>query len=121
MTEGHEWLRRTLNVSVNVGWQIDPFGHSTSSASVLAACGIRAQVINRIHFATKRRWQQEKRLEFEWEVAPDHSLLTHVLYDSYSWPVGFDLEVQHIPAGAHVPLYKRTIEAMVSEQCTENH
>mmetsp|Transcript_52426 Transcript_52426/g.114317 ORF Transcript_52426/g.114317 Transcript_52426/m.114317 type:complete len:452 (-) Transcript_52426:1463-2818(-) len=95
MAEGHTWLRDNLNVTVHVGWQIDPFGHSTASAAVLAACGLSSQVIHRVHHVTKKRWREEKRLEFEWEVAPDQSLLTHVLYDAYTWPTGYDLEFQH--------------------------
>ena len=33
MTLGHKFLLETFNVKPTVGWQIDPFGHSSTQAS----------------------------------------------------------------------------------------
>eukprot|EP00892_Ulva_mutabilis_P004205 jgi/Ulvmu1/2156/UM129_0016.1 len=36
-TRGHDFLLRTFNVTPTVAWQIDPFGHSNTQASLLTA------------------------------------------------------------------------------------
>lgn len=36
-TRGHDFLRKTFGKRPTVGWQIDPFGHSSTQAGLLAA------------------------------------------------------------------------------------
>lgn len=100
LAEGHGWLRRTFGVQPEVGWQIDPFGHTASSAAVHARAGFGALVINRIHHRIKREWRHGRRLEYRWQPPPccasnassQPGLLTHVLHTHYSTPQGFDFE-----------------------------
>ena len=101
LAEGHDWLRRTFGVQPEVGWQIDPFGHTAASAAVHARAGFGALVINRIHHRIKSEWRHGRRLEYRWQPPPccasnasssPPGLLTHVLHTHYSSPQGFDFE-----------------------------
>lgn len=42
MTFGHQFLLETFGVRPTIGWQIDPFGHSASQASLFAQMGFDA-------------------------------------------------------------------------------
>ncbi len=42
MTLGHQFLLETFGVQPTIGWQIDPFGHSASQASLYAQMGMDA-------------------------------------------------------------------------------
>ena len=96
MAEGHLWLNATFNVWPKIGWQLDPFGHTATSAALLSRMGFRALVINRIHYKLKRHFQNSRHLEFHWQGAAPRlgmgSLLTHVLHTHYSTPRGLDFE-----------------------------
>ncbi len=35
MTVGHQFLNRTFGLTPRIGWQIDPFGHSSTQASLM--------------------------------------------------------------------------------------
>ncbi|CAI7858440.1 unnamed protein product [Closterium sp. NIES-53] len=39
MSLGHRFLRRHFNTSPSIAWQIDPFGHSATQASLITAQG----------------------------------------------------------------------------------
>ncbi|KAL1520124.1 hypothetical protein AB1Y20_023596 [Prymnesium parvum] len=96
MAEGHAWLRETLRLEPRTSWQLDPFGHSASSAGAMLRMGLREQVINRVHFRLKARWKAARHLEFYWRTpgaaAGDALPLAHVLHTHYSSPNGFDFE-----------------------------
>ena len=107
LAEGHGWLRRTFNLQPEIGWQIDPFGHTAVSAAVHARAGFRGLVINRIHHRIKQQWRHGRRLEFRWQLptrgggggggggnaSARPGLLTHVLHTHYSSPRGFDKRI----------------------------
>ena len=97
MTEGHQYLLRNFGVQPRVGWQIDPFGHSAVTPSLMALMGFDALVINRIHFNVKTEFKNRKHMEFMWrgvDVGANASatMFTHVLHTHYSAPRGFDWE-----------------------------
>lgn len=48
METGLKWLYEEFKVRPWVGWQIDPFGLSATTPSLLAALGFEALVINRV-------------------------------------------------------------------------
>ena len=101
MTEGHIWLEQNFGVRPVVGWQIDPFGHSASSAALLGQMGLAGVVVNRMHYRLKERWRSFRNLEFLWESVPNlgwKDVLTHVLHTHYSSPMGFDLEGARLSA-----------------------
>lgn len=113
MTEGHAWLQSTFGVRPQVGWQIDPFGHSAASAALMARMGLRALVINRIHYRLKERWRSFRELEFLWKAgAPQlgglggtQGIHTHVLHTHYASPRGFDFESRRTPGDADCLLH----------------
>ena len=43
MTVGHTFLKKTFNVIPTIGWQIDPFGHSSTQASLFNQMGFNAE------------------------------------------------------------------------------
>merc|ERR1711991_839570 len=100
-----------------IAWQIDMFGHSNMHANLFAQAGFDALVINRLHKDVKRQYIRDKKLEFNWETTTpilttpknknnNHkkndtqeeyrpegvNIFTHVMYQHYSFPEGFDFE-----------------------------
>ena len=93
--------RENFNVRPTIGWQIDPFGHSSMTATLFAQMGFEAVVLNRIHHALKADFKRAQHMEFVWQ--PSHvihrnntnqntDIFAHVLHTHYSAPQGFDWE-----------------------------
>lgn len=92
---GHAYLHDTFGIKqVEVGWQLDPFGYSALTPSLLSKFGYKYHVINRIDSGFKVNYTQssmksERNLEFLWQstdLGQTPDILTHVLYDHYAWP-----------------------------------
>jgi alpha-mannosidase II len=67
LTLGHDWLAENLpTVKPQIGWAIDPFGHSSTMAYLLHHSGFKAMIINRIHYYLKKILAWNKKLEFNW-------------------------------------------------------
>ncbi|KAL0222279.1 hypothetical protein RCL1_002133 [Eukaryota sp. TZLM3-RCL] len=104
---GQEWLRNVFGYTkpIRVGWQIDPFGHSSSSLAMSAFAGFEMVVINRIHFKAKNLLRDSGQLEFLWQGAKGAGesgrAIAHLLYKHYSAPKGFDFEDVHYTIGRH--------------------
>lgn len=62
-TIGHRFLQREFNYDVTVGWQIDPFGHSSTHAALSALMGIDAQYFARIDVQDRVRRQNLQEME----------------------------------------------------------
>lgn len=61
-TLGHRFLKKELGVIPTVGWQLDPFGHSASQASLFSSkVGFDALYFGRIDYQdlNKRHYEQE--------------------------------------------------------------
>eukprot|EP01133_Synstelium_polycarpum_P010798 gene10798-12583_t len=86
---GHLWLKDHLNVTVDYGWQIDPFGHSSLTPSMYAQLGFKAMIGNRITVSDKQRLKTSRDLQFIWEgsgsLKDDNRMYTHILYDHYDY------------------------------------
>lgn len=66
-TRGHRFLKDALGVVPTVGWQIDPFGHSSIQAGLLgASLGFSAVFFGRADFQDMAVRQQAKQLEMVW-------------------------------------------------------
>lgn len=48
MTEGHEYLMKTLGVKPRVGWSVDPFGASRINPVLNKLMGMQYHVMNRV-------------------------------------------------------------------------
>ena len=50
MMIGHDFILKEFGVKPNIGWQIDPFGHSNTNARLFAEMGFDAVFYGRIDY-----------------------------------------------------------------------
>jgi hypothetical protein len=91
LERGHSFLNKTFDIPhPAIGWQIDPFGHSALTPTLMQKFGYEVLVINRIDERLKlEELHLEGNLEFMWEGADlgsQTAILTHDLYDHYAIP-----------------------------------
>lgn len=68
---GHRTLHELFNYPVRVGWQIDPFGHSSTQASLLSAdAGFEALYFARMDYQDRQLRYNKSDLEFVWRANP---------------------------------------------------
>jgi alpha-mannosidase len=71
-TLGHDFLLRELGVVPSVGWQLDPFGHSATQASLLTArAGLDAIYFGRIDYQDLQLRQLTQQCEGLWNASRD--------------------------------------------------
>jgi len=71
-TLGHNFLKETFDYTPTVGWQIDPFGHSATQASLLSAeAGFDALYFGRIDYQDLNLRRDSKRVEGIWRGSAD--------------------------------------------------
>ena len=95
-TRSHRWLKAELGVVPKVdqvGWQIDPFGHSAVHAYLLSAeAGFEALLFTRIVWRDKEARRANKALEFHWRgsatFGEDAEIFTSVFPFHYNMPAG---------------------------------
>jgi hypothetical protein len=81
MTEGHLYLKKEFNYTIETGWQIDTFGHSSSTPLLFKEMDFKYLVLNRINHRYKKKFQKEKKLEFYWNELFVHVLYEHVIFE----------------------------------------
>jgi len=65
---GHDFLKRELGYAPTVGWQLDPFGHSSTQASLMTAkMGMDALYFGRIDYQDLQLRQLTKQCEGLWQ------------------------------------------------------
>ncbi|CAI5503327.1 unnamed protein product [Closterium sp. Naga37s-1] len=70
MSLGLRFLRSEFNVTPRVAWQIDPFGHSATQASLITAqAGFDGIFFSRADYQDMANRQQEKKEEFVWRAS----------------------------------------------------
>jgi hypothetical protein len=69
---GHAWIMNEFGVKVEHAWLIDPFGHSITTPYFYSKMGMKAAVINRIHYKDKDSRRGNKQLEFNWMPQVSH-------------------------------------------------
>ncbi|XP_049637605.1 epididymis-specific alpha-mannosidase-like [Suncus etruscus] len=84
LTEGHGFLYETFGIRPQFSWQVDSFGASATTPTLLALAGFHAHVISRIAYDLKENMQNTRRLQFVWRGARSLSkeqqeIFTHVL------------------------------------------
>ncbi|XP_069451160.1 epididymis-specific alpha-mannosidase-like [Ovis canadensis] len=88
LTEGHSFLYETFGVRPQFSWQVDPFGASSTTPTLLALAGFNAHVISRIDYNLKEAMQDNRQLQFVWRgsrsLSVQQEIFTHVL-DQFSY------------------------------------
>ncbi|KAI2494330.1 Alpha mannosidase [Fragilaria crotonensis] len=68
---GHAFLKKELGVVPTVGWQLDPFGHSSSQASYMTSLmGFDALYFGRIDHQDLKLRQESQSCEGLWDASP---------------------------------------------------
>ena len=116
-THGHRFLLEEFNYTPRVGWQIDPFGHSATQASLLSSeMGFDALYFGRIDYQDHSLRKAKRELEFVWRSSSSLSsaqVLTGVFSDgNYGPPKGFCFDVSCVDA----PLIEDTCSSDVNTE-----
>lgn len=68
---GHSFLQTEFSYVPTIGWQIDPFGHSSTQASLLSAeAGFDALYFGRIDYQDHKLRMNQSRMEMVWRASP---------------------------------------------------
>ncbi|RHY60460.1 hypothetical protein DYB38_012097, partial [Aphanomyces astaci] len=89
---GHKFLLDEFGVIPRIGWQIDPFGHSSTQGSLLSAgIGFDALYFSRIDYQDYEKRKKDNTLEFMWKpsASRNDSVFTGVMQDGYGGPRGY--------------------------------
>ncbi len=99
-TLGHQFLKRELDYVPRVAWQLDPFGHSSTQASLLGSeAGFDAIFFGRIDYQDLQSRHDTKNCEGIWKASEnlnDTSIfwgLTGSYMGNYGAPRGFCFDV----------------------------
>lgn len=94
MRLGLQFLKEEFDYTPEIAWFIDPFGHSSASAYLLAKMGFTKIAFVRIDYKEKDIRRATKNLEFYWvpydEFDSEVKIFTHVTYDHYCPPGGME-------------------------------
>ena len=63
---GREFLQTKLGTNPNIGWLIDPFGHSKTTTRMYSKLGYQAYLINRISTYIRESMKERKQMLFNW-------------------------------------------------------
>eukprot|EP00898_Chlorokybus_atmophyticus_P006582 jgi/Chlat1/6925/Chrsp52S06594 len=95
---GHRYIKQQFNVTPTIGWQIDPFGHSATQATLLTAeVGFDATFFARIDYEDRALRHINKGMEMIWR--PSQSLgktaqtFAGAFYQHYDPPWGLNWEI----------------------------
>jgi alpha-mannosidase len=102
-TLGHRFLLSEFGYVPRAGWQIDPFGHSSTQAALLSAgVGFDSLFFARIDYEDRRQRKASSAMEFVWQASPSlgprSRVWTSVLDPDYGPLAGFCFdELQRCP------------------------
>jgi alpha-mannosidase len=86
-TLGQQWIVQTFGVQPTVAWQIDPFGHSSTHASLFSLMGLDALFFARLDYQDKTYRTDAKTLQTLWRgsqsLGPATDLFTEALWHHY--------------------------------------
>jgi len=99
-TLGHQFLKEELDYVPTVGWQLDPFGHSATQASLLTSeAGFNALYFGRIDYQDLEQRQEAQECEGVWDSSQNlknSSIfwgLTGSYMGNYGAPGGFCFDI----------------------------
>lgn len=91
-TLGHRFIKEEFDVAPRVGWQIDPFGHSSTAQVFFSEFGFDSLFFGRINYDELDMKKKTQELEFVWDSSQSLQntyLLTGVFSDgNYGPPPG---------------------------------
>ncbi|XP_048525102.1 lysosomal alpha-mannosidase, partial [Dendroctonus ponderosae] len=80
-----------------MGWQIDPFGHSSEMASIFARLGYDGIILGRIDYEDQANRIANRTMEMVWRgstnLGTSTDIFSSVLYDHYDAPRGFCFDI----------------------------
>jgi len=101
---GNKWLNDTFGIKPKIGWQIDPFGNSAVTPSILASLGYEGIVLSRIGTTLSDEMEKTGTSEFIWTGTPldnpndTHNILAHhLVHSSYQPPAEIRYEPKPVP------------------------
>ena len=77
MEAGFLFLRDNFGVTPHVGWQLDPFGYSAVTPTLLAEYGFDTLFITRVGSRVKQELRKEGQLQFIWRGHDHKQVLVH--------------------------------------------
>jgi hypothetical protein len=105
---GIDWIESTFGVRPKIGWQIDPFGNSAVTPSILSILGYEGIVLSRIGTTFDYDLEISQNSEFIWEGAKMDSegkgqpiLAHHLVRSKYQAPVEFKYQPEGFPFWVH--------------------
>ena len=117
MAIGAQFLRDKFNVTVNVGWHLDPFGHASATPRLFSQMGFDSLWFQRVDYQHREQMIKTRTLESVWNPSPDalgpsHAIFTSIMADGYCkgceggmCPSGFCCftceDALHMPQWAH--------------------
>jgi len=94
---GHKFLLETFNITPEIGWHIDPFGHASAQAALFAQMGFKAFFFSRIDYQDQAQRILTKGMETVWipetSQGIENAMFSHINYFHYSSPFGFDFDI----------------------------
>jgi len=85
-TLGHRFITDQFGVVPTVTWQIDPFGHSATQASLLGSnAGFQAFFTARIDYADFRQRKQTNSTEWIWRSSPSFGQSNQMFAGIFQW------------------------------------
>ena len=79
-TLGHRFLKEELNYLPRVGWQIDPFGHSSTHAWLSSEVGFDALFFGRIDYQDHNKRMADQAMEMVCTLLIFYNLILPFLY-----------------------------------------
>ena len=91
LRKGNQFLNNEFNITSNVGWMLDPFGHSEGNALIHSQLGFEYLVINRIDYQEHNKRVSKGQLEFTWKpFGLSKSIFTHITPYHYGTSMYFN-------------------------------
>ncbi|KAL7604195.1 hypothetical protein Lser_V15G20819 [Lactuca serriola] len=121
-TLGHMFIQQEFGQKPRVGWQIDPFGHSSVQAYLLGAeVGFDSLFFARMDYQDRAKRKIDKTLEVVWQgsksLGSSSQLFTGIFPRHYDPPDGFTFEINDVspPIQDDVLLFDYNVEERVND------
>ncbi|KAI3500943.1 hypothetical protein L1887_36772 [Cichorium endivia] len=121
-TLGHMFILREFGQKPRVGWQIDPFGHSSVQAYLLGAeVGFDSLFFARMDYQDRDKRKIDKTLEVVWQgsksLGSSSQIFTGIFPRHYDPPDGFTFEINDVspPIQDDVLLFDYNVQERVND------